>query len=198
MSQNSAEQYDEAEKRFFIARGRAIQSYAMLESDLCVLFTSLLETRQDLAGIVFFKITSARYRNLIVEKLIKRHYGSEYNHFWNSIKKLLVKADQRRNEIVHWTEVGTSQRGFHEIGLSPPNWMTMSSSPTLTEVELDEFCELCSVLCRAVTAFNYVVLGNVDYGGRREEYLNIFHQALDYPLQDGHLLKPEFIAGRRV
>ncbi|MBZ0218057.1 MAG: hypothetical protein K8F25_15985, partial [Fimbriimonadaceae bacterium] len=87
---------------FYIARSSAIQQYATLEQSLCQLFSSLLGTPQNLGAIVFFKITAARYRLEIIEKLIKKTGKTEYLEFWGGVQSECNKLDNTRNNIIHW------------------------------------------------------------------------------------------------
>jgi RecB family exonuclease len=87
---------------FLVARANAIQAYAKLEFSLSIVFSRLLGTQPDIAGLVFFRITNTYQRNGILEDLKKHRFGNEYNLFWNSIMKIIRQIDQRRNEIVHW------------------------------------------------------------------------------------------------
>ena len=83
-------------------RGKAIQSYALLEQSLNMLFSQLSDTTESVAGTIFYKISNASARNSIIEKLLKTKYNAKFNLFWNSYLKLLRPIDLRRNEIVHW------------------------------------------------------------------------------------------------
>jgi hypothetical protein len=51
-------------------RGHAINAYAVLEASLCALLSVVGEMREDVAGVIFYKITSADSRNKILEQLI--------------------------------------------------------------------------------------------------------------------------------
>ena len=83
-------------------RGKAIQSYALLEQSLCDLFGFLSDTKDEIAATIFYKITSTGSRNAILDKLLRRKFGNKYNLFWNIYLKSLRPIDTRRNEIVHW------------------------------------------------------------------------------------------------
>lgn len=60
---------------FWAVRAKAIQSYASLEQSLCGLFASLGDIAPPVAGIIFFKISSADSRNKIIEKLFRHKYS---------------------------------------------------------------------------------------------------------------------------
>ena len=58
--------------------------------------------RPEVAGVIFFKISSTAVRIAIMEKLIHDRHGPRYNLFWNAFLKQLRQIDTKRNEIVHW------------------------------------------------------------------------------------------------
>jgi hypothetical protein len=62
----------ERDTEFQVARALAIESYAQLETQICFLFGSLLETTDDKASAVFFRITNARSRNEMLEELLRK------------------------------------------------------------------------------------------------------------------------------
>jgi len=70
---------------FWAVRAKAIQSYASLEQSLCGLLAALGNIEPEVAGIIFFKISSADSRNKIIEKLFRRKYQGQYNLFINSL-----------------------------------------------------------------------------------------------------------------
>ena len=51
---------------FCAVRAKAIQSYASLEQSLCGLLAALGNIETEVAGIIFFKISSADSRNKII------------------------------------------------------------------------------------------------------------------------------------
>ena len=90
------------QEAILLARASAIQAYAALERSLSFLFAQWLGTPIDVAGLVFFRITSTHARNRILDDLKKKKLENQYNLFWNSLLALTRTIDQRRNEIVHW------------------------------------------------------------------------------------------------
>src|SRR5258708_2236288 len=118
------------------ARGKAIQAYATLEQSLCLLFAHLGNLSQDVAPLIFFKITSQDVRNKIIEKLMKLKYGDKYNLFSNSLFAQLRPIDIQRNCIVHWhalQTVGANDAGETTcvVSLKPPAALRMG--------QMDEF-----------------------------------------------------------
>src|SRR5215207_2628240 len=103
----------------------SIQAYANLEQALCRLFARVSGTTDETAGIIFFRITSFRVRNTIIEKLFRKHFEGEYAEFRNSLIRQLDPIDRERNEIVHWN--GVSERVDDEpevISMRPPTFFT--------------------------------------------------------------------------
>src|ERR1700733_3107289 len=85
----------------YALRGYAIGSYARLEEAMCSLFGGLCGLHISTARIIFFRITSSRVRDTIIEKLIKQRHGNTYSLFWSSLARLIDQVSHRRNEIVH-------------------------------------------------------------------------------------------------
>ena len=121
-------------------RGKAIQSYALLEQSLSMLFSQLSDTTESVAATIFYKITSTAARNAIIEKLLRQKYSAKFNLFWNSYLRLLKPIDIKRNEIVHWIAASISRlddTGTIICGtiLIPPPTSTRSSLPWSTYVK---------------------------------------------------------------
>lgn len=180
--------------RLRIARADAIESYSGLEIALCRLFAHVLGTKVELAGIVFFRITSARARNSTADALIKRKYGAKFNLFWNSIFKMIGQLDNKRNEIVHWRT--NIQPNFNRAGrltsvtakLRPPNlWDRRRHKPSLDERDLNDFALKCEFVDAAIWSFvQFAVSGR--RGGRKQRaaWRGIFQRPLTYPPPHNH------------
>jgi hypothetical protein len=99
---------------FQIARGLAVEAYANLEYAQSMLFAQLLDTTQDRASIIFFRITNRRSRNRIISDLLEKEFGDKYDIYWQGqggvsgqkrepgLFTLINNLDDCRNEIVHW------------------------------------------------------------------------------------------------
>ncbi|HMC13564.1 MAG TPA: hypothetical protein VKG67_04395, partial [Gallionellaceae bacterium] len=87
---------------FWAVRAKAIENYASLEQSQCRLLAALGNIEPEVAGIIFFKISSTDSRNKIIEKLFRRKYQGQYNLFINSLVSQLKPINIKRNEIVHW------------------------------------------------------------------------------------------------
>jgi hypothetical protein len=83
-------------------RGRAIQSYAILEQALSGALAEFGGMTRENATTIFYKITNTGSRSKILQKLLRRKFGTTYNLFWNVYFKELTRIDLRRSEIVHW------------------------------------------------------------------------------------------------
>ena len=142
--------------QFWAARGHAIQAYANLEQSLCSLFAYFTGIERSVAGIIFFKITAARSRDSILEKLLKEKHGTKYTVFWNSITKLLGQLADERNHIVHWNAIPVfSDSGFTSMELMPPNALSSvdSNTPRIDTAGLAEFIRKCDFVCRLCNIF---------------------------------------------
>jgi len=87
-----------------LARSHAINEYAMVEQQLCRLFSKLTETEPGVAALIFFKITNARVRLDIMNTLFKRKVPKEFRPFWNSLQTFTFELSKERNLIVHWVQ----------------------------------------------------------------------------------------------
>lgn len=174
---------------FLAARSIAIQEYANLEQALCLLFAHLSGTTNQIAGIIFFRLTNAASRLAIIDKLMRLKYGDAHRLFFNSLVAVLKPFDGKRNEIVHW-------HGFTTIDLSadppaatvqlgPPNfWDHNENTPALTLRDLTEFSAKADFLARLVNVFAMTAL--VKVAPLDDTWRDIFAQPLAYPPPDGH------------
>jgi hypothetical protein len=187
---------------FWAIRGKAIQAYASLEQSLCLVFCVAADLKRDVAGVIFFKV-SPTARNPILEDILKKKFGSQFNLFWNSIFVELQKIDRKRNEIVHWNainNIGLDAAGQMktEITLRPPKtWGVDPTGPLISANDLLDFMAKCDVYARACNMFFAAM--QADEGGNfaipvsaRQPWLEIFQRPLIYPLPDSHLLSPNY------
>jgi hypothetical protein len=121
-------------------RPEEIQDYANLEQPLFHLFVILTAMDPEIAETIFFKNTSSQARNAILDKLIRKRYGSPYSLFWNSYLKQLRPIDTKRNEIVHWNMIlnvdisDANPMPIYIQTLNPPNfWKKSPSAPAIDD-----------------------------------------------------------------
>ena len=178
-------------------RGKAIQAYATLEQSLCSLFAALGDMQSDVAGIIFFKITSTSSRTRILEKLFKLKHGDDFNIFRNSLLAHLSPIDQKRNEIVHWNAVNTvgsdaSGNMTCVVSLVPAASWGINNESSLTIPDLIAFHKKCDIFARLINMFVFTVhFGKDAQGFDRTPWLDIFAQPITYPLPEGHPLLPK-------
>ena len=178
------------------ARGKAVQGYALLESSLARAMETLGGMPHDTATTIFYKITNTQARNAILEKLLHKKYGNEFNPFWNPFLLALRPVDTRRNEIVHWVaacNAGIDAENVIHGGLTlvPGGSVNdLGSAPTLLTSDLVEFEKKCEDFSRLVTMFA-VTSPSLPPGmdaAHRNAWLDIFRQPFVYPLPADHLL----------
>jgi hypothetical protein len=182
---------------FHNARGRAIQEYAELEQALCSLFACLSDIKPDTVGIIFFRITNSRVRDVILEKLLKKKHGNTYSIFWNSFIKLIDQISRRRNEIVHWNALMTFGSEYF-ISLRPPNfWAWEVGTPEIKTDGLLEFIDKCKFftsLCNSFEAFITPEIRERSDQGQVQTWHDIFQQETIYPPLNTHPLSPNYTA----
>lgn len=179
---------------FWAVRAKAIQSYATLEQSLCGLLAAVGNIEPEVAGIIFFKISSTDSRSKIIEKLFRRKCQGQYNLFVNSLISQLRPINIKRNEIVHWN---TSQKisgptpSDWSLSLIPPNfWEHNVDSPSIGIQDLVDFANKCSFYSRLINIF----LLRMDpryqehLASTQNTWLEIFSQPITYPPQSGHPL----------
>lgn len=186
------------------ARGHAIQSYASLEQSLCRLFALLSGTTNDVAGVIFFRITSTAYRDKMLARLMEKKYGKKYDIFWESTGKLIAQITQRRNEIVHWNVAMNidAGSGIQTPTLVLPNlydWLlTNQAEPPITTEGLIDFkikCDTITSLCNMFHLCHGPISTTLPQA-LVQTWLDIFQQPVVYPMPEGHPLfqkkpKPE-------
>src|SRR5947208_2733345 len=91
-----------------------------MESAMVVLLGRLLDTTNDRAAIIFYRVTNTNARNSILGQLVESKHGSKYDIYWHGqpgaggqrrepgLFALIQQLDTRRNEIVHWYPRGNS------------------------------------------------------------------------------------------
>ena len=149
-----------------LARATALEAYAGVEQSLSMLLGVALGTDTQSAAIVFFRITNAKSRNQIIEALLQKRFGSEFDAFWFGIPNtpqkrglmtLVNQLDSRRNEIIHWhtvTEINVDTDPPTAIAaLGPPNFWQGSAS-RIDVAELREFIQRADFVSRAINMFS--------------------------------------------
>lgn len=182
--------------QFWSLRAHAIQHYASLEQSLCGLFASLGGMPLPVAGIIFFKISSADSRRKIIHKLYKYKHQQTYNLFMNSLIDQLRPIDQRRNEIVHWntaqTISGPSPSDWSISLIAPNSYVLNENSDAITAADFVAFTHKCSFYSRLINMFNMFMhppqAGLQDI--LRGTWQQIFAQPIAYPPPVGHPLLP--------
>jgi hypothetical protein len=128
----------------------------------------------------------------MLDSLIRKRYGQEFNLFWNSYLKQLQEISNKRNEIVHWvtaTNIGNLDadgRPIVTLSLIPPNFLhSVVPSPEITIQGLNDFQVKCDVYARLCNIFCVFRSGKVS----KEQsaiYDGVFQEPMIYPLPDSH------------
>lgn len=176
------------------ARARSIQAYVELEQSLSILFATVGNIEIATAGIVFFKITSSDARNKIIDRLLRKKHGNQFNAFWNSFLAKLRPIDLKRNEIVHWTTVihaalDESGRMLVGVSLVPPNvWGQTPSTSRISARDLLPFIEQCDTFARLTNVFAISLGSEITDPEAKASWRDIFLRPLVYPLPPDHPL----------
>jgi hypothetical protein len=194
------------------ARATAIEAYGNLERSLSLVFASLLGTTNEKAGTVFFRIVNARFRNDIIDDLIKKVHSTKFDAYWNGqpgqsgIPRVpglfthIRNLDERRNQIVHWHVVNEialdSDPPSHIEVLAPPNfWSEANRKSRITVDGINEFIAKAVFVDRGISMFYVMTSGQLPIPAEQAEpWLRIFQQPVPYPPPDTHLLSPNYKA----
>jgi hypothetical protein len=203
-----------ADDELRIARALAIEAYAGVESALVVLLGRLLGTTNDLAAIVFFRITNSRATSKIIEQLLEKAHGTKYDTYWHGqpgaggqrkipgLFALIRQLNEKRNDIVHWhIRSSSSSTGDQWDDLTPAYYWTRGHQEPITTPDLNAFIEKAKFVqssifhfCQFTTKASDVFLRA--YGGKLETWTRIFEdQPAVYPPSEDHPLAPRKRSG---
>ena len=181
---------------FWAVRGKAIQSYAILEQTFAVLLSVLSGTSAEVAETILFRISSSDARNKILAKLFRKKFGDQFKLFRNSLFDQLRPIDLERNEIVHWNavcEVSTDgKKTLSVVALAPPALTGPNKvTPTKSTNDIRLFDEKCLFYCGLVNQF-CLLEGNITKkpitDAAKAPWRNIFSQPIIYPPPSAHPL----------
>jgi hypothetical protein len=195
-------QYPDSDE-FRIARALSIEAYARIESSFTVLLATLLDTKHDIASIIFFEIVNTRARNKIIQSLITRVHGERFNTYWNGQKgqpdkpnkpglfSLIQQIDEERNQIVHWHPTGnSSSTGEKWEDLRPAYyWARKPNVGPINTSALNRFIQKANFVYRSVDAFWRFIKKPMFFSEvERDAWSHIFEQPVLYPPPSEHPL----------
>jgi len=144
------------------------------------------------AVVVFYKITNTRARNDILEKLLHKKFGAQFNPFWNVYGREIGSLDRRRNEIVHWLAaanvlINSENQMLAGVALIPPASVVSGVPVTdyITTNDLIAFANKCGDFARLGVGLAMEIKPRDE----RVPWPGIFQQPLIYPLPEGHLYR---------
>jgi hypothetical protein len=162
------------------------------------LFAALGSINQDVAFVIFFKISSADARRSILERLFKKKFGTSFNLFRNSLIDQLRPIDIERNEIVHWNVVNhasTDAEGetIANPKLLPPTfWTELTGLPEKDKNVILAFSAKCTFYARLINMFliatNLIAKSTGLTEADAKTWHDIFSQPITYPPPLGHPL----------
>ncbi|WP_027060541.1 hypothetical protein [Mesorhizobium loti] len=101
----------EADDVFSIARSKAINEYARLESHLAMIFAAISGTDIQKAYAMFASFATNQVRMSTMKQLLNLTHGDKYNKFFDSLIESLKGISSTRNKIVHWIAVHSHTGG---------------------------------------------------------------------------------------
>jgi len=85
-----------------LERGRALDTFAKLESTLCWVLAEVGNLEFKIASTIFYSNIFFQPRIEIISAIIESAYGNRFKIFWTSTCKILNSLNKQRNKIVHW------------------------------------------------------------------------------------------------
>lgn len=171
---------------FLTARGLAISEYAYFEGVLVGLFAQLMNTTIDYAGIPFFRMNNARSRLAMLDRLLRKRRGNQYNLFFNSFGKWLRELDEERNKVVHWTTLTSHEGETTRLYLVPPNFTDSGlNRPQITLEDLYAFAQKCIYARQMLLKFIWEIGTGFPPS---DAWHGIFRQPAEYPPPSTHPL----------
>lgn len=177
---------------FWAVRAQAIHAHVSLEQSLCRLFQDTTNIAPEMAGPVFFKITSSRARANLLDFLIRKRFGSKYSLFWNSFLKQLEGVDKKRNEIVHWVtatnigELDSTGKPLVDLTLIPPTFLhAVEPTAAINTKDLVDFIQQCNIYSRLCNMFCLALSGKMG-NEPTKMWLEVFQKPLVFPFPSSH------------
>ncbi|MDN7611276.1 hypothetical protein [Burkholderia cepacia] len=93
---------DHIKDAFDLERGRAIDAFANIESELCWVMADAGKIDYQIASVIFYSNISMSPRIEIVTAILEAAYGDQFKKFWDSARKIIESLNRQRNKIVHW------------------------------------------------------------------------------------------------
>jgi len=209
MADQSADQNEHDD--MLVARAKALEEYALLESSLARLFTSLLGTSDQKGSIVFFAMgagSRARILRSLLEALHKKQYdvhwygeaGSPGTPRTGGLFTLIHQLDSERNKIVHWHPVQKVEllgdgNNKSSLELMPPHfWNRAPKATPIAAQMLIDFKKKANFVYRSISMF--YVNTDAQFRGRfgedvRTIWLDILARPVLYPPPATHPIQPQ-------
>ncbi|HDR8968920.1 TPA: hypothetical protein QDB32_000546 [Burkholderia vietnamiensis] len=93
---------DHIKDAFDLERGRAIDAFANIESQLCWVMADAGKIDHQIASVIFYSNISMSPRVEIVTAILEASCGDQFRKFWDSVRKIIDSLNRQRNKIVHW------------------------------------------------------------------------------------------------
>jgi hypothetical protein len=158
---------------FYIARAETLNSYALLEQALALLFATTLRTEPSYASLIISKIINTRARNEVVQRIVDHATELRFRPFTNSLFVCIATVDSLRNQLVHWHV----EEKDGQFSLKPADILSQSQA-RMSEEEIDELGTKCLFLAAVTRSFSILLSdGREHFPASRER----FQQPLVYP-----------------
>lgn len=179
------------QNKLWALRGHSINTYASLEHALSYLMSEFSGLPKDVANLIFFSVVNTQTRLRILNELQTKKYGAKLSSFWASLEKHLIKLTGTRNDIVHWTIVGSYHgNSKQKLVLRPPDYGTPhGKSKELTSNDLEQFIRKCYFVERHCRWLEIWLRDN-DFREKKEGKVweEIFSRPITYPPNKTHPL----------
>ncbi|WP_293966205.1 hypothetical protein [Sphingomonas sp.] len=173
--------------QFDLERGRAVNSYALLEDSLGQVLEALFSSSYNAGSIVISNVVSSRSRYSIIRSIFATKKYYQVLPVWEKFTRCLVSADKQRNKAVHWLRkfetTGAMDRVLRVFLENPVESATASNHYRIT----GEFLNVSRI-------YLHDLKNSADYFDLVERALFSFHFWLSFPrLEERLAAQAEFI-----
>jgi hypothetical protein len=179
----------QASLEFSIARSKAINTYAALESMMALLFAHLMQADERKSYFVFSRLIAPREKRKVVSKLMQLSYPNAHSIFFKSLMRRIGELDDPRNRIVHWMAINRAANG-EQIGVYLRDHPNIYSGELFEIKEINDFIEKTDFLQLALFYFTVYLkhLRNLSTDPEWLSWREIFRQQCRYPPPMDHPL----------
>ncbi|MEF9438922.1 hypothetical protein GJG85_21090 [Burkholderia sp. MS389] len=148
---------DHIKDTFDLERGRAIDAFANIESQLCWVMADAGKIDHQIASVIFYSNISMSPRIEIVTAILEASCGDQFKKFWDSVRKIVASLNKQRNKIVHWHDYpvfeGADIKYVAEVLIHPVIGDKNAKLPQLAIDDLRQFIKKAKYTSKVLGVF---------------------------------------------